>query len=1073
MDSSGTRSEASRNGLNTSADQGVASTGEIPFYSAVTSTTEPSGETAPGTGTVEAPSSNAHDSTDEDDVIRYEELKPESTSHDQRRPKPSKRTSTGHSMTEDELFRTLSKRRTNESALSQEEIAEEQEEIHRLMSRMFGQGRQQQSEEELTRHAGVVWKNLTVKGKGLGASLQPTNGDFFLGLPRFLKSLFTKGAKAATGKPPVRDILQDFTGCIRPGEMCLVLGRPGSGCSTFLKVIGNQRFGYEAIEGDVTYGGTDAETMQKKYRGEIIYNPEDDLHYPTLSVANTLAFALKMKTPGKESRKEGESRKQYVREFLRVVTKLYWIEHTLGTKVGNEFIRGVSGGEKKRVSIAEATVTKASVQAWDGSTRGLDASTALEYVQSIRAMTNMANISTAVALYQAGETLYDLFDKVLLIEEGKCLYFGKTEDANKYFYDLGFDHPDRWTTADYLTSVSDQHERSIREGFEDRIPRSAEQFAEAYRKSDVYQRNLQDVRDFESHLEEQQRQREEYSSKATKHKNYTLPFHKQVLACTHRQFLVILGDKASFYGKYLGLVFQGLIVGSLFFNQPKTSAGVFTRGGVMFFLLLFNSLLALAELTAAFSSRPVMLKHKSFSFYRPSAFALAQTLVDVPLNLIQVLVFGIIVYFMSNLARTASQFWTLIVVLWLVTMTIYAFFRAIAAWCGSLDIATRFTGVSIQILVVYTGYLIPPQKQHPWFHWLSYLNPLRYGFESVMANEFYNLEIECVPPYLVPEVSGAISRYQSCLTEGSQPGQTIVSGASYIETAFSYTRSHLWRNFGILWVFFFGFVIITLLGMELTKPNAGGQSVTVFKRGQIPKKVEDSIATAGRNGQDEESGEKAVTPATSDVGLDQQQSAGVQGIAKNETIFTWQNVDYTIPYEGKERKLLQGVQGYVRPGKLTALMGASGAGKTTLLNTLAQRITFGTVTGDFLVDGRPLPKSFQRGTGFAEQMDVHEPTATVSEALRFSALLRQPKEVPVEEKYAYCEKIIDLLEMRDIAGATIGKVGFGLDQEQRKRVTIGVELASKPELLMFLDEPTSGLDSNAGECGNIIFRMRY
>jgi ATP-binding cassette, subfamily G (WHITE), member 2, SNQ2 len=143
------------------------------------------------------------------------------------------------------------------------------------------------------------------------------------------------------------------------------------------------------------------------------------------------------------------------------------------------------------------------------------------------------------------------------------------------------------------------------------------------------------------------------------------------------------------------------------------------------------------------------------------------------------------------------------------------------------------------------------------------------------------------------------------------------------------------------------------------------------------------------------------------------------------------------------------------------LQGASGAGKTTLLNTLAQRIRFGVVKGDFLVDGKPLPKSFQRSSGFAEQLDIHEPTATVLEALRFSAKLRQPKEVPLEEKYAYCEKVLDLLEMRDIAGAAIGKPGEGLNQEQRKRLTIGVELASKPELLLFLDEPTSGLDSGA------------
>lgn len=123
----------------------------------------------------------------------------------------------------------------------------------------------------------------------------------------------------------------------------------------------------------------------------------------------------------------------------------------MDTKVGNEVVRGVSGGEKKRVSIAEAMITKASIQCWDNSTRGLDASTALEYVQSLRSLTNMAHISTAVALYQAGESLYDLFDKILLIDEGRCMYYGPTEAAAAYFEELGFLRPARWTTADFVS----------------------------------------------------------------------------------------------------------------------------------------------------------------------------------------------------------------------------------------------------------------------------------------------------------------------------------------------------------------------------------------------------------------------------------------------------------------------------------------------------------------------------------------------------------------------------------------------------------------------------------------------
>jgi ATP-binding cassette subfamily G (WHITE) protein 2 (SNQ2) len=142
-------------------------------------------------------------------------------------------------------------------------------------------------------------------------------------------------------------------------------------------------------------------------------------------------------------------------------------------------------------------------------------------------------------------------------------------------------------------------------------------------------------------------------------------------------------------------------------------------------------------------------------------------------------------------------------------------------------------------------------------------------------------------------------------------------------------------------------------------------------------------------------------------------------------------------------------------------MGSSGAGKTTLLDVLAQRKTDGTIHGSVLVDGRPLSVSFQRSAGYCEQLDVHEPLATVREALEFSAILRQSRHTPRAEKLKYVDTIIDLLELRNIENTLVGKVGSGLSVEQRKRLTIGVELVSKPSILIFLDEPTSGLDGQA------------
>ena len=142
---------------------------------------------------------------------------------------------------------------------------------------------------------------------------------------------------------------------------------------------------------------------------------------------------------------------------------------------------------------------------------------------------------------------------------------------------------------------------------------------------------------------------------------------------------------------------------------------------------------------------------------------------------------------------------------------------------------------------------------------------------------------------------------------------------------------------------------------------------------------------------------------------------------------------------------------------MVALMGASGAGKTTLLNTLSQRMPFGTIGGNMLVDGREPGIEFKRGTGFVEQNYIHEEFATVRETLEFSAFLRQNRNLSKEDKQEYVEQIIDLLELRDLEHAVL----VSLSLEQKKRVTIGAELSAKPDLLLFLDEPTSGLDSQS------------
>lgn len=191
-----------------------------------------------------------------------------------------------------------------------------------------------------------------------------------------------------------------------------------------------------------------------------------------------------------------------------------------------------------------------------------------------------------------------------------------------------------------------------------------------------------------------------------------------------------------------------------------------------------------------------------------------------------------------------------------------------------------------------------------------------------MANEFYNLKIKCESPYIIPDGPTANASHQSCAIQGSTPDSVIVGGSDYIKSAYTYSRSHLWRNFGIIIGWFILFVALTMLGMEIQKPNKGGSSVTVFKRGEAPKAVEEAIEHAGPPSDVESAENNPIPPELKEEEPDQQ----VQDIAKNTSIFTWRNVNYTIPYKGGQRGLLENVNGYVKPGRLTAMMGASGAG---------------------------------------------------------------------------------------------------------------------------------------------------
>jgi ATP-binding cassette, subfamily G (WHITE), member 2, PDR len=180
-----------------------------------------------------------------------------------------------------------------------------------------------------------------------------------------------------------------------------------SGCSTFLKTIAGETQGfYIDDKSNIQYQGITAKMMHKDFRGEVIYMSETDVHFPMLTVGDTLTFAARARAP--HNRLAGITREQYAIHMRDVVMALFGLTHTVNTMVGNDFIRGISGGERKRVSIAECTLSFSPIQCWDNSTRGLDSANALEFIRTVRMGADAGGSTAMVSVYQCSQSSYDV-----------------------------------------------------------------------------------------------------------------------------------------------------------------------------------------------------------------------------------------------------------------------------------------------------------------------------------------------------------------------------------------------------------------------------------------------------------------------------------------------------------------------------------------------------------------------------------------------------------------------------------------------------------------------------------------
>lgn len=917
---------------------------------------------------------------------------------------------------------------------------------------------------------GFSFSSLTVSGTGAGVELQKTIASpfkAFTNLPR----LFQK-----THKEPTK-ILNNFNGVVKRGEMLLVLGRPGSGCTTFLKSISGHHEGLTKSEDSIiAYDGIPQNVFTKLFPGRAVYNQESDEHLPHLTVGQTLHFAATAATS--RTRIEGVTREVQSNHMAEVMMRIFGLSHVHNTKVGNDTIRGVSGGERKRVSIAEMALARSSIATWDNSTRGLDAATALEFARSLRTLADVMGVTQAMAIYQASQSIYDLFDKVLVLYEGRQIYFGPVGTASSFFHTMGWQCPQRQTTPDFLTSVTNPSERIPREGYENKVPRTAHEFEKYWLNSDEYNACMselsQDKEAFgtQNPLNEVREIHRQMQAKHTRKSSpYLLSIPMQIGLCMKRSSQLLWNDRKSTVVLAIGRVILALIIGSIFYGPPPTTAALTSRGSVIFLATLLNALMAVTEISSLFGKRNVVRRQKEYAFYHPFADAFAAFLVDIPPKFIISTMFNVVFYFLAGLRPEAAPFFVFLLFSFLCMLMMSAVFRTIGSASQQLGVAYAVAGLGVLVMVIYTGFTLQTTYMHPWFQWINYINPVSYVFSALLVNEVHGRLYRCAPQNIIPPYSNGVSNF-ACAVIGATPDQVDVSGDEWVKSGYDYSYSNIWRNLGIIIAYMVAFLVLHLLVIEFKSTATSNPQRLVFRNRKaaesVVKRGQDIESNASQRSNNFISAEvtvedklelsTSVTEGQRPVTTDCKQQKGQPA---SGSLLTWEDMTLDIDIRGTQRRLLNNVSGWVKPGTMTCLMGVSGAGKTTLLDTLAQRQnTVGQLSGIIHVDGLPLKSSFQRKTGYVQQQDLHLETSTVREALRFSALLRQTAAISREEKFAYVEKVIEMLNMECFSEAIVGSPGEGLNIEQRKLLTIGVELAAKPNIL-FLDEPTSGLDSQS------------
>ncbi|KAJ0976462.1 hypothetical protein J5N97_018427 [Dioscorea zingiberensis] len=797
--------------------------------------------------------------------------------------------------------------------------------------------------------------------------------------------------------------------------------------------------------GDVSYNGFKLEEFAAEKTSAYI--SQNDMHIPVMTVREILDFSARfqgvrsraeiMKEVNKREKQEGIVPEPNIDTYMKAIS-LEGLEKSLQTDyvlkimgldicadimVGDAMRRGISGGQIKRLTTGEMIVGPAKALFMDDISTGLDSSTTYQIVKCLQQMAHIMEVTMVTSLLQPAPETYELFDDIILMAEGQIAYHGPRCEILSFFEECGFKCPERKGEADFLQEIlskndQEQYWHRPQEPYS-YVPVS--EFAKKFKAHHIGRRLTEELSE-PFHKNQTHKDALSFST-------YSLPKKELFKACMARELLLMKRNSAIYIFKLIQLAVTGIIVMSLFMRRRPGFDVKLANSylGSLFYAITFLMINGVPEMAFTIARLPGFYKQRDLHFYPAWAYAIPTIILKIPISLIESLVWTSLTYYVIGYSPEAERFFRQFLVLFLVHQMSISQARLIGSYFQRLVSSMPIGMLSFMTFALCGGFILPRFSIPVWLRWTFWVSPMTYPEIALSVNEF-----------LAP-------RWQTGSSENTTIGNQILSSHGL-----NYSDSFYWICVGALVGYIILFNVAFTLSLTFTRSVGESQAIISHEKLSQMKQCENPFGTT--------------------VQREIKQTARMVLPFQPLTV-TFQDLQYYVdtPMELREQgytrnklQLLNNITGAFRPGILCALMGVSGAGKTTLLDVLSGRKTTGTITGDIRIGGYPkAQETFARISGYCEQTDIHSPQITVEESVIYSAWLRLPEEIDSKTRTAFVNEVLQTIELDGIKDELVGIPGEnGLSTEQRKRLTIAVELVSNPSII-FMDEPTSGLDARA------------